>query len=83
MALQAPLIYGWIYPVDQIPQVMQYVSSFTHFFNRITNLLDTLQEPTDTFELAEQVKKDALFLYNLSCCVDCNPFRTDCALLDV
>ena len=31
------------------------------------------------FELAEQVKKNALFLYNLSCCIDSCPFGTDCA----
>ena len=61
---------------------MQYVSSFTHFFNRITDFLDTFKEPTGMFEFAEQVKKNALFLYNLSCCIDCNPSRTSCAWFD-
>ena len=62
---------------------MQYVSSFTHFFDCITDLLDTFQEPTGMFELAEQVKKNALFVYNLSCCIDCCPFGTDCTRLIV
>ena len=52
-------------------------SRFTYFFYRITDLFHALQEPTGILYLAKQIKEYALFLYNLSRCIDCCSFRTD------